>query len=310
MKIAGLSIALALLSLTSCGQSKGKANKEIAKSNPENTLLWKISGNGLEKPSYLFGTIHIICKDDAVLSDNLKAAIKSSDAVYLELDMDNMFEMLGAMTKMKMRGDTTLGDLLSAEEMKRVEAYFEKENSMLPFSMLKTYKPFLAASMLTKNAVPCEGAMAMEQVIMEEAKLQKKDINGMETMAYQLSIFDTIPYKLQAQQLLQYIDTAKADSDDKMMEELMENYKKQDLVKLEKMMNESDMGIANFTDLLLYNRNRNWVKKMKTLLPGKTFVIAVGAGHLPGENGVISLLRKEGYTVTPMENKMVKKVVI
>lgn len=310
MKIAGLSIVLALLSLTSCGQSKGKAKKETVKSNPENTLLWQISGNGLEKPSYLFGTIHMICKDDAILSDNLKLAIKNSDAVYLELDMDNMFEMLGAMNKMKMRGDTTLDDLLTAEEMKRVEAYFEKENSMLPFSMLKTYKPFLAASMLTKNAVPCEGATAMEQVIMEEAKKQKKDIKGMETMAYQLSIFDTIPYKLQAQQLLQYIDTAKADTEDKMVEELMENYKKQDLGKLEKMMNQSDMGIANFTDLLLYNRNRNWVKKLKTLLPGKIFVIAVGAGHLPGENGVINLLRKEGYTLTPMENKMVKKVVI
>jgi uncharacterized protein len=310
MKIAGLSIALALLSLTSCAQSKGKVKKETVKSNPENTLLWQISGNGLEKPSYLFGTIHMICKDDAVLSDSLKAAIKQSDAVYLELDMDNMFEMLGAITKMKMRGDTTLDDLLTPEEIKRVEAYFEKENSMLPFSMLKTYKPFLAASMLTKNAVPCEGAMAMEQVIMEEAKLQKKDIKGMETMAYQLSIFDTIPYKLQAQQLLQYIDTAKADSDDKMLEELMENYKKQDLVKLEKMMNQSDMGLANFTELLLYNRNRNWVKKLKTLLPGKTFVIAVGAGHLPGENGVINLLRKEGYTLKPVENKMKKKVVI
>jgi uncharacterized protein len=310
MKIAGFSIALVLLSLTSCGQSKGKAQKETPRSNPENTLLWKISGNGLEKPSYLFGTIHMICKDDAILSENLKTAIKNSDAVYLELDMDNMFEMLGAMTKMKMRGDTTLDDLLTAEEMKRVEAYFEKENSMLPFSMLKTYKPFLAASMLTKNAVPCEGALAMEQVIMEEAKLQKKDIKGMETMAYQLSIFDTIPYKLQAQQLLQYIDTAKTDSDDKVIKELMENYKKQDLIKLEKMLNQSDMGIASFTDLLLYNRNRNWVKKMKTLLPGKTFVIAVGAGHLPGENGVINLLRKEGYTLTPMENKMVKKVVI
>jgi uncharacterized protein len=310
MKITGLSIALALLSLTSCGQQKVKLKKEIVKSNPENTLLWQISGNGLEKSSYLFGTIHMICKEDALLSDSLKAAIKQSDAVYLELDMDNMFEMLGAMSKMKMRGDTTLDDLLTAEEMKRVEAYFEKENSMLPFSMLKTYKPFLAASMLTKNAVPCEGAMAMEQVIMEEAKVHKKDIKGMETMAYQLSIFDTIPYKLQAQQLLQYIDTAKAESDNKIVEELMENYKKQDLVKLEKMMNESDMGIANFTELLLYNRNRNWVKKMKTLLPGKTFVIAVGAGHLPGENGVINLLRKEGYTLKPVQNKIVKKVVI
>ena len=81
------------------------------------TLLWKISGNGLEKPSYLFGTIHMICNDGGLsISDSLKSAIRNADQVYLELDMDNMFELMNVVTKMKMNGDTTLADLLSPEE--------------------------------------------------------------------------------------------------------------------------------------------------------------------------------------------------
>ena len=92
--------------------------------NETNTLLWKISGNGLEKPSYLFGTIHMLCADDAVLSDNMKKAISNCDEVYFEVDLDNLFEMFGAMNKMKMKGDTTLHDLLSEKDYKKVKELF------------------------------------------------------------------------------------------------------------------------------------------------------------------------------------------
>ncbi len=136
----------------------------------ENTLLWKISGNGLKKPSYLFGTIHMLCKDDAVLSDSLKNIIKNVKEVYFEVDLDNMFEMLGVMGKMKMRGDTTLQDLLSVADYEKVKDYFESKGSMLPFSMLETYKPMLAASTLQQGGLPCENTAMMEQEIMQEAK--------------------------------------------------------------------------------------------------------------------------------------------
>ena len=65
----------------------------------ENTLLWRISGKNLSKPSYLFGTIHLLCANDIGLSDSLRSAIRSTDKVYLELDMDNLFEMVQAMQK-------------------------------------------------------------------------------------------------------------------------------------------------------------------------------------------------------------------
>ncbi len=275
----------------------------VAMSQSSNTLLWKISGNGLAKPSYLFGTIHMMCKDDAVLSDELRTAISSSDQVYLEVDMDNLFEMLGTMRHMKMKGDTTLADLLDEKDYKRVKAYFQKKSSLLPFSMLETYKPFLAVSTLLESGIDCQ-AVAMEQVIMEEAKRNGKQIKGLESMAYQMSIFDSIPYKLQAQQLVEYIDKAgDNDGDMKEFEELVKAYKSQDLAKLEKITMEQDMGISNFANLLLYNRNRNWVEKLQRLMTEKSLTIAVGAGHLPGTKGVINLLRKAGYIVTPLPNK-------
>ncbi len=277
----------------------------------EKTLLWKISGNGLEKPSYLFGTIHMLCADDAVLSNNMKDAIRECDEVYFEVDMDNLFEMIGAIGKMKMNGDTTLQDLLSKEDYQKVKSYFESKNSLLPFSMLETFKPILAASTLEEGSMPCENTAMMEQVIMEEAKQLDKKIKGLETMSYQAGILDSIPYKLQAQQLVSFIDNAgTGDKEDKQMKEMFEAYKSQDLKKLEDLMVETDPGMAVFTDLLLYNRNRNWIKKLKTLMTERSLVIAVGAGHLPGDKGVINLLKKEGYKVTPVENKINKLKVI
>lgn len=296
----GVVLLMSLLSVTGIGHAQGDS---------ERTLLWKISGNGLDKPSFLFGTIHMLCKDDAVLSNNLKEAIRNADDVYFEVDLDNMFEMLGVVSKMKMRGDTTLRDLLTETEYSRVKSFFESHSTMLPFSMLETYKPILAASLLEQNTMACDATAMMEQVIMEEARRHNKNIKGLETMGYQAAVLDKIPYKLQAEQLLRYVDDAgKKENDDAELSQMMQAYRDQDLEKLEKMITQSDPAISNYTDVLLNERNKNWVEKLKGLLPGHSLLIAVGAGHLPGKEGVISLLRKAGYKVTPVKNNMGKSV--
>jgi len=289
---------MVMTSLMTLGQEKNK--KDF------NTLLWQISGNGLSRPSYLFGTIHMICSEEALLSDSLKTAIVNSDAVYFEVDMDNLFEMLGVMRKMKMRNDTTLADLLTKEDYSKVKDYFEKNETLLPFSVLETCKPLLAASMLMEGNTGCETPEAMEEVIMKEAKQHNKNVRGLESVSFQMSIFDTIPYKMQAMQLVKYVDDAdKGTSDDAQdYDKLMQAYRDQDLSKLEELTKTTDMGMANFTDILLYNRNKNWVEKLKTILPDHSVVVAVGAGHLPGDKGVINLLRKAGYIVKPVPNKV------
>ena len=274
------------------------------KSKDENTLLWKITGPGLEQPSYLFGTIHLLCEEDAVISPNLSKAISQCEDVYFEVDMDNMFEMFGAINKMKMLGDTTLKDLLSSADYEKVKKYFESKGSMLPFKVLETYKPILAASTLQQGSLPCDETAMMEQVIMKEAKDQNKKIKGLETLAYQAGVLDSIPYKLQAEQLVKYIDNAdKGEENEEEIEKMFKAYKNQDLKKLEELLIETDAGMAGFTDIMLYHRNQNWVKKLKGLLGEKSLLIAVGAGHLPGAKGMINLLRQEGYKLTPVENK-------
>jgi uncharacterized protein YbaP (TraB family) len=182
---------------------------------------------------------------------------------------------------------------------------------MRPFSMLETYKPILAASTLEQASLPCDNTAMMEQVIMEEARQYNKKIKGLETISYQAGVLDSIPYKLQAEQLVKYIESAnKGEEVDKTMKDMFKAYNDQDLKKLEELMIDSDAGLARFTDILLYNRNHNWTKKLKTVLPNKSVLVAVGAGHLPGDQGMINLLRKEGYTVTPVDNKITRTKVI
>jgi uncharacterized protein len=274
-----------------------------------NTLLWKISGNGLSKPSFLFGTMHLLCADDIILSDSLTRAIKNADNVYLELDMDNFMEMMNAMTHMTMRNDTTLADLLSKEDYEKVKKYFEENSSILPFSLLETYKPLLATSLIMqqKGSPGCTNMISMEQLVMKEAKIQGVKIKGIESMMYQVSIFDSIPYKFQAEQLVKIIDEGEKADDGKEMKLITDAYRQQDLSVMEEMTKKADMGIENFTDLLLYNRNRIWAEKLKILMNDKSLVVAVGAGHLPGEKGLINLLKKAGYKVEPVKNEMIRK---
>jgi uncharacterized protein YbaP (TraB family) len=213
--------------------------------------------------------------------------------------------MLGALKHIKMKNDTTLADLLSKEDYQKVKKFIESNDPMLPFSQLETFKPLFTSSTLFESSLPCGTPVAMEQMIMEEAKRKNKRIEGLETMIYQMSIFDSIPYKLQAEQLLKYATTPDStNGGDKEFNDMMEAYKEQDLEKLGDFIKKSDDGMTQYEDLLLNNRNRNWVQKLKNIMANKPVTIAVGAGHLPGTQGLIELLRKEGYKVRPIKNNI------
>src|SRR5215813_10379933 len=156
MKKWSLGLLVAMISVTGMAQQKVKSG--------EKSLLWKISGNGLQRPSYLFGTIHLICKKDAFISDSLEKIISNCDQVYFEVDLDNLFEMMGAMSKMKMRNDTTLADLLSKEDYEKVKNYIETKNeSILPFSTLEKYKPLLITSVILEQNPSCDEPVVMEE---------------------------------------------------------------------------------------------------------------------------------------------------
>jgi hypothetical protein len=129
----------------------------------------------------------------------------------------------------------------------------------------------------------------------------KKPVKGLETAAFQAGLFDSIPYEKQAKELVDYLDSM--DQNKKITQQLAVLYTSQDLDGIQALSDKDDPEMNGYMDLLLYNRNRKWAKELDGLLPGKSLLIAVGAGHLPGQQGVIELLRKEGYTVDPVNNR-------
>ena len=313
MLLVGCSLCLITAAFAQDNKSKSSAGNNthvhgataVATMAPlENTLLWEITGNGLSQSSYLFGTMHILCAEDARLSDNLKRIIKDADQIYFEIDMDNMMEMLGALKYLKMNDNKKLSDLLTSEEYQRVKKYFAANKSPMPFALMESFKPFFISSLISEQKMACEVKEGMEQAIIRESKQYNKEIKGLESVAFQASVFDSIPYEQQAKELVKSIDSL--DKNSALAQELLAVYKSQDLKKIEELTSREEGGISAFMDLLLYNRNTDWAQKMNGIMQSKNVLFAVGAAHLPGEKGVINLLRKRGFTLKPVDNSFTR----
>jgi uncharacterized protein len=279
---------------------KAPATKAVA-FKLDNTLLWQISGNNLSSSSYLFGTMHILCEDDAKMSDSLRYSIDETKQIFFEIDLDNMMETLGALRYLNMNGNVKLSDLLTEEEYSRVKTYFTKHKTMLPLGTIERMKPYFITALISESKFPCATKGGMEQVIMKEAKKDQKPIKGLETVKFQASVFDSIPYKRQAKDLLRMIDSADSNTDSS-DSKLLDVYRSQDINAMQEMTSMEE-GMSDFIDLLLYNRNATWAKQIPLIMKENPTLFAVGAGHLGGEKGIINLLRQAGYTLRPMRHR-------
>ncbi len=258
----------------------------------DNALLWKISGNGLKKPSYLFGTIHITC--DATLDKNVLNALDATDQLYLELDMDDPNMQAEMMSGIMMKDGVTMSSLLSPEDFKMVDE-FVKANTGMPLSLMEKFKPFLVTAMLYPKMLNCP-PQSLEESLMTETKKQNEEVYGLETFQEQFDVFDAIPYKDQMQDL---VNSAKDNmaSDKEEFLKMLDMYNTKDLNKLYELINESESKTTSHNDVLLVNRNKNWIPKIEKTAKEKPTFFGVGAAHLAGEDGVILLLRKKGYKV-------------
>ena len=278
-----------------------KSQTAKPKLSPDNnTLLWQVSGNGLSKPSYLFGTFHLLCREDIHFSDQLTGIIRSSDEIYMELDMDDPSTLLSGMLFMNMKDGKSLKDLYSPEEYKKVEGYF-KDSLGMPMMLLQKIKPYFLVAMLYPKMMNCQTASGVEEVLVKMAKDNKKEIKGLETVQLQAAVFDSIPYDWQAKELLKNIDSFPAYKQE--FDTLLSRYKAQQLTAMENLLGKSEFGSEKFEDLLLGSRNRNWVQQLSVIMQKESVLVAVGAGHLVGEGGLLSLLKKAGYTVQPLMNR-------
>lgn len=269
----------------------------IVSAQSNGTLLYKISGNDLSEPSYLYGTIHLMCEKDFAISDQLKAALVEVDQYVLELDMDDPSMMMKMQQNMMMKEGKKLSDLLEADEYTMVKTYFA-ENLGMPLDQMGMIKPFMLSSMIYPAILGCP-IKSYEMELVQSAKANSKEVLGLETVEFQLGIFDQVSYEEQADMLLETVE--EVDLAKKEFGTLVEAYKKGDAQLLLQKMEESTFEMSDeMMEMMLPQRNQNWIPKITEIATEKSSLFAVGAGHLAGERGVVNLLKKAGFDVTPV----------
>lgn len=269
----------------------------------ENALFWKITGPGLKKPSYLFGTIHLIPAKDFSMPAPVRQVFNETKCLTTEIDLADMTSigtMLSLITKANMKGGKTLKNLLSAEDYKLVRAKMEEKG--LPANMFERMKPMFTSMMLGDAGGGAEGmksgaTTSVEMELYELAKSEGLKTDGLESVDYQLSVFDSIPYDVQAKMLVESLKSVDGGSEE--FETMVKLYQSQDIGAMATEAMGDDFN--EYADLLLNNRNANWIPKIGKQMRDRPTLFAVGAGHLGGEKGVVRLLRLAGWTVEPVK---------
>jgi uncharacterized protein YbaP (TraB family) len=163
--------------------------------------------------------------------------------------------------------------------------------------MFQQMKPAALQSLFATRAVACSNPVSYEANIMDEAKKLKKNITGLEEASEQLALFDSMPQDSIVSDLVKMArDYSKERTE---FNRMLAAYKKQDLQALHQIIEESRTS-SDDLNAFLDERNKKWIERMEGKMEQQPVFFAVGAGHLPGENGIIQLLRNEGYSVEPV----------
>lgn len=288
---------LAMLMTTCYSHAQLFSENDYQKNN--NSLLWEISGKDIKTPSYLFGTFHLMCEEDIRFSDNFFKALQASSAVYFEIDLDDPAATFGALKFMYMKDNAVLADFCDSLQYKKTANFF-RDSLHIGMAMVNKMKPAFTASLLYPYLMACKTTAGVEMEIMKKAKAAKKEIFGLETVEMQAAVFDKIPYQQQATALMNMIDSIDAYRSN--FSKMLTLYKKQQLEEIGNSFDEEADWQQNKEDLL-DNRNKKWINSLQNIIPEKGIFIAIGAGHLPGSNGLIQLLKNQGYTVKPVINR-------
>lgn len=276
-------------------------------------LLYKISGNGLSAPSYIVGTYHLAPVSFVDSIPGMRQAIADTQQTYGELVMDEMMsaDSLALMQQaMMLPAGMTLDKLLTADEMTRLNAYMKElmgmdmTNPLLAQQMGKMTPSALSTTISMFSYMKKSGSIdvqnGFDDYFQKEALRQGKGVGGLETMAFQINVlFKGQTLERQKELLMCQIDNA--DFMDEMEKDVIHAFFSQNLEALKKAMdkklNNSCDSRPEEDDILIYNRNANWLKKMPALMAQKPTLFAVGAAHLIGDKGVLHLLRTAGYIV-------------
>lgn len=276
-------------------------------------VLYKISGNGLEKESYLLGTCHVV---DGAFVDSIPGAkeiLGNIEQVCGELDMNSMFsqDSIAILQSATLLPDNkTLKDIMSEEEFKKLDELVEKlmglklSNPMI-YGQMGKMKPMTIETTLTmlmclKYAKhPFNPQNGIDTYVQNLALQAGKKVTGLESIAFQIETLYGAPIEKQVKELNCFVEYYEIQAENTM--ELMEVYYAQDIEGIHRVMNAKMNNACDATEedmeRLIYSRNDNWMKLLPGIMKANSTLVAVGAGHLTGERGLLAQLKKAGYTV-------------
>lgn len=262
------------------------------------SFLWKLSGR--QGVVYLVGSVHLLTKDYYPLSPAMDAAFKDSDLLVEEADLGQLlsatsqFEML---TRGMLPSDQTLEKVVSRSTFADVNTRLSRLG--LPIEPLQRFKPWMLALTLEGlewQKAGFEADLGLDKHFYDRARADGKEVQGLETVEYQLSRFDGMTFDQQDRLLagtLKGLDTAVAN-----VNKLADAWKAGDAAAIERIVLLDLKEDSVLYQRLLVERNLNWVPKIEGLFArrGRAFVV-VGAAHLVGPDGLLNLLKAKGYAI-------------
>jgi hypothetical protein len=264
-----------------------------------NSLLWRISGNGMKQSSYLYGTMHSTDRRVFHFADSVLPALETCESFAMEVVMDETAQQL-LLTNIFMSGTTTIRSLLTSSQYDSLQR-FAIRHASVNISDFDRMKPLYVAMMLEMMAA--DDSMIntrdpfLDQYLEKRARQQQKRVTGLETAGEQMTVFDALSYPDQAALLMKTVREFSNDTSG--FQTMLQHYLNNDLTGM--MAFENDLNIPDsLYDALITIRNVKMAARIDTLVRTSSFFIAVGAGHLGGEQGLVSLLRAKNYTVVPV----------
>tara|TARA_B110000438_G_scaffold262764_1_gene274302 strand:+ start:252 stop:1118 length:867 start_codon:yes stop_codon:yes gene_type:complete len=260
-------------------------------------LFWKVYGNNLSDTSYLYGTMHT--QDERVFQfkDGVLDAFNSSKIYAMELNVDSI-NHAALLQELIMDSSASLKTLLSDSNYNLVDQYF-RDSLAISLFLFEKISPIYTAQLIAMKDLGKQQKDALDLFFHNEAKKQGKKIIGLEKMSEQINAINSIPYKNQAEELVNAVNKAK-NSKQNELETLIAFYVQGDLDTLLALttQNNTNNEINTIIEtVFILKRNQNMAERCEKYLKENSTFIAIGAAHLPGENGVIELLRKKGYKV-------------
>lgn len=264
----------------------------------QKTLLFEVS-KGNERPSYVYGTMHINERGFNACEAKLSGYVAKCTTFSGELNMEDVQPTPELAMKMLML-TTSLASLYTAEEYAKVKAYLEEKLGPMA-AQLESFKPFwiMATVMQIEEGMALDST-AVEQVVdarlQQSAKASGLKIQPLETINEQMAAIDAIPLKEQAQMLFESIEQ----DEDELLDKMKACYAQADLDCMEALYNDNRFS-SSAEVVLVVNRNKTMHARLLNLIEsGESVFCAVGALHLAGEEGLIELLKTSGYRVKPV----------